>query len=136
MSSKERKKFDNLNIMAAEYKNTNVNELAKQAEQDLNSHSAKHGHEVGDSTLESGIDTGNVEPHFAGASVKYGSSASGSGNNREIPPDEGGSLKPQNGQPTKAADFAHGGVGAPEARDQTFAATHGGDDGVRGNVRN
>ncbi|CAA9962651.1 hypothetical protein PTMSG1_06025 [Pyrenophora teres f. maculata] len=121
--------------MAAEYKNTNVNELAKQAEQDLNSQGAKHGHAVGDSTVESGVDTANVEPHFAGANVKYGSAASGAGNNREIPLDEGGSIKP-NGQPTKVADFAHGGVGAPEARDQKFVETHGGDDSVRGNVRN
>ena len=37
--------------MAAEYKNTDVNELAKQAEQDLNSHSAKHGHAEGDSSM-------------------------------------------------------------------------------------
>jgi hypothetical protein len=36
----------------------------------------------------------------------------------------------------KADDFEHGGVGAPEVNDQTFAKTHGGDDAVRGNVRN
>jgi len=121
--------------MAAEYQNTNANDVAKQAEQDLNSHAAKHGHAVGDSTLESGVDTAAVEGRFAGASVKYGSAASGAGNNRDIPLDEGGSIKPD-GQTTKAADFAHGGVGAPEARDQTFVQTHGGDDRVRGNIRN
>jgi hypothetical protein len=48
---------------------------------------------------------------------------------------EGGSIK-ANGQPTKAGDFAHGGVGAPESRDQTYVENHGGDDEIRGNVRN
>ncbi|USP78970.1 hypothetical protein yc1106_06244 [Curvularia clavata] len=109
---------------------TNLNELAQQAERDLNSHSAKHGHAHGDSTIESGVDT-SVENKFAGAQVKYGSAATG----REIPLDEGGSIK-ANGQTTKDVDFAHGGVGAPEERDQAFAERHGGDDSVRGNVRN
>jgi hypothetical protein len=48
---------------------------------------------------------------------------------------EGGDIK-ANGQPTKAGDFAKGGVGAPESRDQTYVETHGGDDQIRGNVRN
>lgn len=42
----------------------------------------------------------------------------------------------RNGEVTKAGDFARGGVGAPERRDETFARTHGGDDSVRDNVRN
>ncbi|KAI4910571.1 uncharacterized protein J4E92_009929 [Alternaria infectoria] len=121
--------------MSAEYKNTDVNEIAKKAEQDLNSQSAVHGHNAGLSTTESGVDTAAVEGKFPGAQVKYGSAASGAGNNREIPLDEGGSIK-ANGQPTKAGDFAHGGVGAPEERDQTYVHTHGGDDEIRGNVRN
>ena len=121
--------------MSAEYKNTNVADIAKQAEKDLNSNAAVKGHEQGDSTIESGVDTANVEGKFPGAQVKYGSAASGAGNNREIPLDEGGSIK-ANGQPTKAGDFAHGGVGAPEERDQTYVHTHGGDDEIRGNVRN
>ena len=148
--------------MSAEYKNTDVNEIAKKAEQDLNSQSAVHGHNAGLSSTsfplpspppnflppihpkplltpstatESGVDTANVEGKFPGAQVKYGSAASGAGNNREIPLDEGGSIK-ANGQPTKAGDFAHGGVGAPEERDQTYVHTHGGDDEIRGNVRN
>jgi hypothetical protein len=33
--------------MSAEYKNTNVNKIAEQAERDLNSTSATHGHSVG-----------------------------------------------------------------------------------------
>ena len=155
--------------MSAEYKNTDVNEIAKKAEQDLNSQSAVHGHNAGLSSTsslslshpiipnllppspthpsihkpqltpppatESGVDTANVEGKFPGAQVKYGSAASGAGNNREIPLDEGGSIK-ANGQPTKAGDFAHGGVGAPEERDQTYVHTHGGDEEIRGNVRN
>ncbi|KAF1829204.1 hypothetical protein BDW02DRAFT_574208 [Decorospora gaudefroyi] len=121
--------------MSAEYKNTDINELAKQAERDLNSNSAKQGHSEGLSATESGVDTANVENKFPGAQVTYGSAASGAGNNRDIPVEEGGSIKP-NGQTTKAGDFARGGVGAPEERDQTFVETHGGDDAVRGNVRN
>lgn len=39
-------------------------------------------------------------------------------------------------RPTKAGDFARGGVGAPEARDQKYVDTHGGDDAIRGNIRN
>lgn len=76
-----------------------------------------------------------MEGKFPGAEVKYGSAASGAGNNREIPLDEGGSIK-ANGQPTKAGDFAHGGVGAPEERNQTYIKNNGGDDEIRGNVRN
>ncbi|CAI9634811.1 hypothetical protein GT037_006076 [Alternaria burnsii] len=121
--------------MSAEYKNTNVNEIAKKAEQDLSSDSATKGHNVGLSTTESGVDTANVEGKFPGAEVKYGSAASGAGNNREIPLDEGGSIK-ANGQPTKAGDFAHGGVGAPEERNQTYINNNGGDDSIRGNIRN
>jgi hypothetical protein len=83
---------------------------------------------------ESGVDE-SVETSFPGAQVKYGSAASGQGNNREIPLDEGGSIK-ANGQPTKAGDFAHGGVGAPEDRNQTYIQNHGGDDQIRGNIRN
>ena len=37
--------------MSAEYKNTDVNEIAKKAEQDLNSQSAVHGHNAGLSSL-------------------------------------------------------------------------------------
>lgn len=36
--------------MSEAYKNTNINELAKKAEQDVNSTSAVHGHEKGDSS--------------------------------------------------------------------------------------
>jgi hypothetical protein len=39
--------------MSAEYKNTNVNEIAKKAEQDLSSDSATKGHSVGLSSMSS-----------------------------------------------------------------------------------
>ena len=40
---------------------------------------------------ESGVDT-NVTTKFPGSTVKVGSSASGAGDNREIPVDEGGDI--------------------------------------------
>lgn len=43
--------------------------------------------------LESGVDT-SVENKFPGAKVLYGSAASGRGDNREIPTEEGGDLLP------------------------------------------
>ncbi|KAF1941144.1 hypothetical protein EJ02DRAFT_503708 [Clathrospora elynae] len=113
---------------------SDVNKIAQQAEKELNSTAAVHGHSGSDSTRESGVDQ-SVENKFPGAKVTYGSAASGQGNNREIPLSEGGDIK-ANGQPTKAGDFARGGVGAPEARDQKYVETHGGDDEIRGNVRN
>ncbi|KAF2848440.1 hypothetical protein T440DRAFT_428974 [Plenodomus tracheiphilus IPT5] len=121
--------------MSAEYQNTNPIKVAEQAEKDLNSTSAKQGHNGSDSTRESGVDS-SVENKFAGAEVTYGSAASGQGNNREIPLNEGGGINPTTGKPYKAGDFAHGGVGAPEARDEAYAQHQGGNDDVRGNVRN
>ncbi|KAI8930821.1 hypothetical protein NX059_011844 [Plenodomus lindquistii] len=121
--------------MSAEYKNTDPIKIAEQAEKDLNSTSAKQGHGGSDSSLESGVDA-SVENKFPGAQVTYGSAASGAGNNREIPLNEGGGLNPTTGKPYKAGDFADGGVGAPEARDETYARNQGGEDDVRGTVRN
>ena len=94
--------------MSKEYEGQDPMVLAKQAENDLNSHQAKHGYSSGESGTdhssyiclpswltclanESGVDT-NVENKFPGAQVKYGSAASGAGDNREIPVDEGGDL--------------------------------------------
>ncbi|KAL6707266.1 hypothetical protein ACN47E_004254 [Coniothyrium glycines] len=108
--------------------------LAKHAEADLNSHAAKKGHEFCDSALESGVDA-VVEKKFPGSAVVYGSAASGAGNNREIPEQEGGGEWKEKGRPFKAADFAVGGVGAPEKRDLTYAMQHGGEDNVNFNVR-
>jgi hypothetical protein len=66
--------------------------------------------------------------------VTYGSAASGQGNNREIPLSEGGSIDPSTGKPFKAGAFTAG-VGAPERAAEGYAERHGGDDAVRGNVR-
>ncbi|CAO2650204.1 Nn.00g014960.m01.CDS01 [Neocucurbitaria sp. VM-36] len=121
--------------MSSEYKNTNPLKVAEQAERDLGSDAAIKGHGGSDSTRESGIDE-SVTSKFAGSTVEYGSGASGQGNNRDIPLSEGGDLNPKTGQPYKAGDFSRGGVGAPEARDQKYAENHGGEDDVRGNIRN
>ena len=83
--------------------------IAQQAERDLGSHGAKSGYSTGESGTypqlpysppqansplkanESGVDT-NVTDKFPGSTVKVGSAASGAGDNREIPVDEGGDL--------------------------------------------
>ncbi|KAJ4372923.1 hypothetical protein N0V83_003214 [Neocucurbitaria cava] len=121
--------------MSSEHKNTNPPKVAEQAERDLGTEAARKGHNTSDSTLESGVDEA-VTTKFPGSTVEYGSGASGSGNNRDIPLSEGGDLNPKTGKPYKAGDFARGGVGAPEARDEKYAQTHGGNDDVRGNIRN
>ena len=95
--------------MSAEYKDQDVRIIAQQAERDLNSHSAKHGHSVSDTgnaillrtltedfinsirALESGVDAG-VTSKFPGSAVVVGSAASGAGDNREIPVEEGGDI--------------------------------------------
>ena len=46
---------------------------------------------------ESGIDE-SATSKFAGAQVTYGSAASGAGDNRDIPLEEGGSVNPKTGQ--------------------------------------
>ncbi|KAH6674197.1 hypothetical protein B0J14DRAFT_653507 [Halenospora varia] len=79
---------------------------------------------------ESGVDQ-SVENRFPGASVTYGSAASGGGDNREIPESEGDVGK--HGQPTKARDFE--GTGGPEDEADIARRERGGDDGVSGNVR-
>ncbi|KAH8712119.1 hypothetical protein GQ44DRAFT_625726 [Phaeosphaeriaceae sp. PMI808] len=120
--------------MSAEYKNTDINKLALDAERDLNSTSAKQGHDgkfgASDSTRESGIDEA-VTTKFPGSTVEYGTGAS---NNRSIPVSEGGDINPATGQLYKAGEFAHGGVGAPEAKERSYAQGHGGEDDVRGNT--
>ncbi|TVY36947.1 hypothetical protein LSUB1_G004789 [Lachnellula subtilissima] len=104
---------------------------AKQAERELNSHQAKQGYSTSDSATESGVDA-SVESRFPGANVVYGSAASGAGGNREIPPQEGGTIT-SSGQPTKARDFE--GVGGPVDKAVLEASERGGEDGVQGNVR-
>ncbi|KAI9707995.1 MAG: hypothetical protein M1820_004414 [Bogoriella megaspora] len=127
--------------MSAEYTEDPLT-IAKQAEQDLNSHAAKHGHDANlsrqhgkgasDSTAESGVDE-SVRQKFPGADVTYGSAASGAGDNREIPLEEGGEINPVTGQPTKARDFEGPGGLADKAR--LLEETNPGSDDVQSNVR-
>ncbi|KAF8852148.1 hypothetical protein BDZ45DRAFT_695316 [Acephala macrosclerotiorum] len=106
---------------------------AKQAERELNSHQAKQGgYNNSDSANESGINEAAVH-RFPGASVTYGSAGSGSGDNCEIPVEEGGDLL-GSGQPTKAGDLE--GVGGPEDKSALDRENRGGgDDDDDGNVR-
>ena len=97
--------------MSKDYEGQDPNAIAKQAERDLNSHQAKHGVSTADSSrkipphlhspahladtslpaTESGVNT-DVTNKFPGSTIKVGSAASGAGDNREIPVDEGGDL--------------------------------------------
>jgi len=106
---------------------------------------------------ESGVDQ-NVESKFPGSSVTYGSAASDAGDNREIPVEEGGDVNPDTGKYVppcpltllpllcrtkltsgfcprlfKARDYE--GLGGPEDKAQAFSEAHGGDNAVRGNIR-
>jgi hypothetical protein len=142
--------------MAEQFKNVDPLKVAQDAERDLNSTAAKQGHAGSDSSTflstpfhishrsflfpphfqnlqlmpstatDSGIDE-SVTAKFPGSTVEYGSGAS---NNRTIPESEGGSTNPATGKPFKAGDYAKGGVGAPEARDEAYAKNHGGEDNV------
>ncbi|GAB7343568.1 hypothetical protein MBLNU457_1573t1 [Dothideomycetes sp. NU457] len=117
-------------------------EIAKQAERDLNSHTAKHGHDgnissnhghgASTSTTESGVDE-SVTQKFPGSTVTYGSAASGAGDNRTIPLSEGGDINPQTGAPTKARDFE--GHGGPEDKAADAARDFGGEDDAPSRVR-
>ncbi|KAL9131367.1 MAG: hypothetical protein Q9217_000694 [Psora testacea] len=124
--------------MSKDYEGQDPLVLAQQAERDLNSHQAKHGISTGESARESGIDT-NATTKYPGAGVKVGSSASGAGDNREIPVDEGGDIisrpgeKSGSGRPTKAADFE--GAGGPETKQQIYEEANPGNDDVESNVR-
>ena len=98
--------------MSKDYEGQDPIAIAKQAERDLNSHQAKHGVSTADSSnkrphtlkspphpantslpqaTESGVDT-SVTNKFPGSTIKVGSAASGAGDNREIPVDEGGDI--------------------------------------------
>ncbi|KAI5203515.1 hypothetical protein E4T42_08035 [Aureobasidium subglaciale] len=129
--------------MSADYQGQDPIKLATQAEQDLNSHTAKHGHDANlsskhghgasDSTTESGVDE-SVRNKFPGADVTYGSAASGAGNNRDIPLSEGGDINPSTGKLYKAGDFE--GAGGPETKADIHRENAGGNDEVRSNIRN
>ncbi|QIX00012.1 hypothetical protein AMS68_005529 [Peltaster fructicola] len=101
-------------------------EIAKQAERDLNSHAAKTGNTGSDSSIDESATT-----KFPGSTVRIG--GTGSGDNREIPEDEGGVVS-KTGRLTKASDFE--GRGADQRRKQAaYAADNGGNDDVQDNVR-
>ncbi|MCJ1371236.1 hypothetical protein MMC20_002451 [Loxospora ochrophaea] len=119
--------------MSAQYQGQDPRVLAQRAERDLNSQAAKQGHdaslmsqfghssttlnrvEPSDSTLESGVDE-SVTRRFPGSTATTGSAASGAGDNREIPMEEGGDIG-YTGRPTRARDFET--EGAPMGKAQT-----------------
>ena len=77
--------------------------------------------------LESGIDQG-VTQKFPGSTAEYGSHVSGAGNNRDIPPQEGGDIQKGTGRLTKAGDFDQGAPGeGPEDVSRRLATERGGD---------
>lgn len=87
---------------------------------------------------ESGINQG-VETKFKefGATADYGSHVSGAGNNRDIPPSEGGDVVKGVGRLTKAGDFDQGAPGeGPEDVSRRRAENYGGENDVRSNIRN
>ncbi|KAL8939584.1 MAG: hypothetical protein Q9211_002674 [Gyalolechia sp. 1 TL-2023] len=112
--------------------------IAQQAERDLNSYPAKTGVNKSLSGADSGVDEG-VTTKFPGSTVKTGSQASGAGDNREIPIDEGGDLISKPGEhggsvhPTKARDFE--GPGGPETKQKLYEEANSGNDDVRDNIR-
>ncbi|RMX82341.1 hypothetical protein D0868_15839 [Hortaea werneckii] len=143
--------------MSQAYEGQDPMKLAQQAERDLNSEWAKNEHKrqqyvfinpmneppVNESksqltntfpsfAAESGVDQ-SVQQKFPGASVTYGSAASGAGDNREIPLSEGGDINPATGKPYKAGDFE--GAGGPEDKARAFAEAQGGSDEIRSNIR-
>lgn len=150
--------------MSQDYSGEDPTILAKRAERDLNSYEAKTGHEKSSTGIqcypknsfpitltlsrlitlssptatESGVDA-TAENKFPGSQVTYGSAASGAGDNREIPSEEGGAQQRGTGRMTKAGDFDQGEAGeGPEdvARRREEDDSEAGSDTVRGNVGN
>jgi hypothetical protein len=77
-----------------------------------------------------------VTNRFPGSTAEYGSKVSGAGNDREIPPEEGGDVVKGAGRMTKAGDFDQGEAGkGPEDVARQRAKEQGGSDGVRENIR-
>ncbi|KAK5687289.1 hypothetical protein LTS10_001427 [Elasticomyces elasticus] len=114
--------------MSAEYEGQDPIAIAQQAERDLNSNAAKTG-----ASTET---QGNRRGHGASdsrSSVNYGSSASGAGDNRDISLEEGGDINPDTGKLFKAKDYE--GLGGPEDKAQAYSEAFGGDNAVRGNIR-
>ena len=77
---------------------------------------------------ESGVDE-SVTNKFPGSTVVHGSAASGAGDNRDIPEEEGGGIDPRTGQNFKARDFE--GPGGPEEKRRMEAELNPGADHVR-----
>ncbi len=118
--------------MSQEYSGRDPMEIAREAERDLNSYQAKQG--LNNDSLTATTESGVNEPpqsKFPGSTVTYGSAASGSGDNREIPVEEGGDVLPS-GRVTKARDFE--GEGGPEDKARLRAEENPGSDEVRGNI--
>ncbi|KAF4301154.1 hypothetical protein GTA08_BOTSDO07143 [Botryosphaeria dothidea] len=118
--------------MSKAYEGQDLNKLAQQAENDLNSYTAKTGQTASISTDESGVDIARAQ-QFPGGDVRYGSAASGAGNNREIPLEEGGDIQKGTGRLTKAGDFE--GVGGPEDKARLYRDANPGNDDVTENAR-
>lgn len=69
--------------------------------------------------------------------MTYGSAASGAGDNREIPSEEGGGQQRGTGQMTKAGDFEESEPGQGlEGVARRRMEEAGGEDDVRANIRN
>ncbi|MCJ1326306.1 hypothetical protein MMC10_002970 [Thelotrema lepadinum] len=112
--------------MSSEYEGQDPLDIARQAEKDMNSRENRTGQQN-----EVGVDE-NIGSKFPGATVTTGSAASGAGDNREIPLEEGGGLDAK-GRPTKAKDFE--GEGGPETKAQIYADENPGNNDVRSNIR-
>ncbi|CAJ2506927.1 Uu.00g081130.m01.CDS01 [Anthostomella pinea] len=88
-----------------------LQEIANQAERDLNSYEAKTGANKTSPSDEAGVDS-RVENKFPGAEVKYGSDLSTNASyNKRIPPEEGGEVDAR-GRQTRGEHFE--GNGGPE----------------------
>ncbi|KAK3070098.1 hypothetical protein LTR53_011040 [Teratosphaeriaceae sp. CCFEE 6253] len=146
-------------LQIAQQAERDLNSNAAKTGASTESQGNRRGHGASDSTAESGVDQ-SAENKFPGSTVNYGSGVSGAGDNREIPVEEGGDVNPDTGKyvaPTlpplstppighqltirtqhhprlfKAKDYE--GIGGPEDKAQAFAEAHGGDNAVRGNIR-
>ena len=80
---------------------------------------------------DSGVDE-SVTDKFPGSTITVGSAASGAGNNRDIPPEEGGDIDAR-GRMSKARDFE--GEGGPETKAQRELEENPGSDSIRSNIR-
>ncbi len=91
--------------MAEQYKDVDPLTLAHQAERDLNTPQAKTGSSnLSDTANESGVDP-SVTDKFPGSTVQVGSAASGAGDNREIPVEEGGDLISKPGEKSGSGQY-------------------------------